>query len=123
MQGRYGNDSLGNALMILYLALVILNIFLSSIILSIVVLLLIFYIFFRILSRNIYARQKENRAWMKVWGKVSSAFKLTKNRWRDRKTHVYRKCPSCKNNLRLPKKKGKHTVNCPCCHTKFDIKI
>ncbi len=123
MAGRNGNDSLGNALIVLYLALFILNIFIGSPIISILILVIMGYEIFRMLSRNIYARQKENRAWLKVWGKFKGFFKMIRNRFRDRKTHVYRKCPACKNNLRLPKKKGKHTVNCPCCHKRFEVKI
>lgn len=48
---------------------------------------------------------------------------LQESKRRDRKTHVYVKCPSCQNNLRLPKEKGKHIVVCPCCKNRFKIKI
>ena len=123
MAGRNGNDSLGNALIVLYLALFILNIFIGSPIISILILVIMGYEIFRMLSRNIYARQKENRAWLKVWGKIKGFFKMIRNRFRDRKTHVYRKCPACKNNLRLPRQKGEHTVVCPCCKHRFDVRI
>ena len=78
---------------------------------------------FRVLSRKIEARRRENAVYMKIIGKFKGFFKLTGNKWRDRKTHVYRKCPKCKSVLRLPKKKGEHTVACPKCRERFDIKI
>ncbi len=39
------------------------------------------------------------------------------------KYHVYRICPGCKANIRLPKEKGQHSVRCPGCGTLFDVKI
>ena len=72
-------------------------------------------IFFRTMSRNIAKRRAENQ-------KFCNFFKLRKNKFRDRKTHVYRKCPSCKAVLRLPKAKGKHTVSCPKCKNKFSVR-
>ena len=75
------------------------------------------------MSRNVYKRQEENRKFLKLFEKPKKFFELQKCKRRDRKTHVYKKCPSCKNNLRLPKVKGKHTAVCPCCKTRFDVKI
>ena len=123
MSGRNGSDSLGRALLVLYAILAIANLFLHSLILYVLECALIAYILFRMLSRNLYARQKENRVYVNFANRVKNIFRLQKNKWRDRKTHVYRKCPKCKNVLRLPKVKGAHTVNCPCCHERFDMKI
>ena len=35
---------------------------------------------------------------------------------------MYKKCPKCKQKLRLPLKKGIHTVKCPNCKEKFEVK-
>lgn len=122
MSGRYGTDTLGKVMMIFYvvwiLAYSILSIWVHSVIYNliyvIVTALLIVAIFFRMFSRNIAARRKENT-------KFCGFFKLRKNKFRDRKTHVYRKCPRCKAVLRLPKAKGKHTVVCPKCQNRFEV--
>ena len=122
--GRYGNDTLNKTLTAIYLvwliAFTIIDIFVQSIAFSIigwiVTLTLFILIISRTMSRKIYARRKENE-------KFCNFFKLRKNKFRDRKTHVYKKCPACKNNLRLPKQKGKHTVVCPCCRNRFDVRI
>ena len=123
MYGRNGNDKLNQALFWVYFVLLLLNIFLKSIILWILELLLVALYLFRFLSRNIYRRQRENRGFLKVWNKFTGFFKLQKNKFRDRKTHVYRKCEHCRAVLRLPKKPGKHTVRCPQCGKTFSVKI
>ncbi|MGM9683339.1 MAG: hypothetical protein ACI3XQ_07050 [Eubacteriales bacterium] len=123
MYGRYGNDTLGKALLWAYVALVlvsmIVSVFVSSVTFNLISLLigfvLVFFIFYRMMSRNIAARRKENE-------KFTGFFKLMKNRFKDRKTHVYRKCTSCHAVLRLPKAKGKHTVVCPRCKNRFEVK-
>lgn len=121
--GRNGNDALNQLLFWLYFALLLLNIFIGSIVLWIVELLLIALYLFRALSKNLYRRQAENRRFLKILHKFTGFFKLQKNKFRDRKTHVFRTCPNCRAVLRLPKKKGKHSVNCPQCHKSFSVKI
>ncbi len=124
MYGRYGSDTLNKVLLIIYAVEVIVFTVLSLFIdptplwlslayfaLSII---LIFVIFFRMFSRNIQKRRREN-------DKFCGFFKLRKNKFRDRKTHVYKKCPHCKAVLRLPKAKGKHTVICPRCKNRFNV--
>ena len=123
MYGRNGNDKLNQFLFWIYFVLLLANLFLKSVILWVVELILVALYMFRFLSRNIYRRQTENRKFLKIWNKFTGFFKLQKNKFRDRKTHVYRKCEHCKAVLRLPKKKGKHTVRCPQCNTTFSVKI
>lgn len=121
--GRYGNDTLNKVLTYTYvswlLTFTIIDIFINSIVFTIIgwlaTVALFSWVMFRMLSRNIYARRRENE-------KFCGFFKLQRNKFRDRKTHVYRKCPSCKAVLRLPKAKGKHTVVCPRCKNRFEVK-
>ena len=123
MYGRNGNDKLNRALFWVYFILLLANIIFKSTVLWVLELLLVVLYMFRFLSRNIYRRQKENRAFLKIWNKISGYFKLQRNKIRDRKTHVYRKCSHCRATLRLPKKKGKHTVRCPKCNQTFSVNI
>lgn len=123
LYGRYGNDTLNKVLTAIYLiwliVFTVVDVFVKSIIFSItgwgISLALFFWIMFRMMSRNIYARRLEN-------DKFCGFFKLRKNKFRDRKTHVYRKCKSCKAVLRLPKAKGKHFVVCPKCKSRFEVR-
>ena len=122
LRGRYGVDKFGNFLAYTALALMLLNSFLHLYVIYILQLLLLFYWGFRCFSKNIYARQKENRVFEKIFNKFTSYFKLLKNKWKYRKTHVFAKCPGCKANIRLPRKKGEHFVNCPGCGKHFKFK-
>ncbi len=123
MYGRCGYDALSKFLMIVCLVLVIANLFLELWPIALIETALLVYTVFRIMSKNLVKRGSENAKFLAIKRKIDGKIALGKNKRRDRKTHVYKKCPSCKNTLRLPKVKGKHTVNCPCCHTRFDMKI
>ena len=123
MAGRYGIDRLYYFLLAICFVLIVINLFVSSYVIHIIETALFVYAFYRVLSRNIYKRQQENEKFIKLIEKPKSIFNLQKCKVRDRKTHVYKKCPSCKNNLRLPRQKGEHTVVCPCCKHRFDVKI
>ena len=123
MYGRYGTDTLSKVLLYVYFAFVlictIVSIFVRSIWFSlfyyVVASALVVWMFSRMFSKNIAARKREN-------DKFCGFFRLRKNKFRDRKTHVYRKCPACKAVLRLPKAKGKHFVVCPRCKNRFEVK-
>ena len=126
MYGRYvmyGTDKLNKVLTYVYLGIAIagtiVGLFVPSawfhLVYFTVTMAMMVWIFFRMFSKNIEARRRENERFCNFW-------KLRKNKRRDRKTHVYRKCPACKVVLRLPRKKGKHTVVCPKCARRFDVK-
>ena len=132
MYGRYGTDTLSKVnlwaytgVLILYTVLRIVFAFalkgntLAPTILSICYIVisaaLVSLLFFRMFSKNIVKRRAENE-------KFCGFFKLRRNMFRDRKTHVYRKCPKCKAVLRLPKSRGKHTVVCPRCKERFEVR-
>lgn len=126
--GRNGIDGLYYGMLVLYLILWVLQIIFSdSTVLSFIFGLLgtasVFIIIFRLLSRNITARRRENEIFMGFWRKIKNWFVLQKNKWRDRKYFIYRSCPHCRATLRLPKRSGEHTVKCPKCSGRFDVKV
>lgn len=121
MYGRYGNDNMNNVILIAALILsLILNVF--GIPGSVLLFAALIYTTFRMFSKNIYARRRENEAFMNVWGRVPKFFRLCHNKWKDRHDFRYVKCKSCKNTLRLPRGKGEITVTCPVCKNKFDFR-
>ena len=54
--------------------------------------------------------------------RIIKSFNYNKKKYEERNTHMYKKCPNCKQKIRLPLKKGKHTVKCPNCSYKFEVK-
>lgn len=121
MAGRYGVDQLNRAFFWIYLACVILALFFWPF--NIVALALVVWLFFRMLSKNIYKRQAENQKYLRLTGKITGWFLLRKKMFSERKTHRYRKCPHCRAVVRLPYRKGRHTVCCPKCRQDFNVRI
>lgn len=127
MYGRYGVDELSKFSLWVLIAVSIIEIFIGPFVLRLSVMLLrvalTLWIFFRFFSKNICKRQNENFAFLKTKRKIKEFFQYLSNKWKYRKTHVYKKCPSCKSKLKLPRKKGSHTVRCPKCSNSFSVKI
>ncbi len=123
MYGRYGSDQLNTALIIAAVALSFVNIFARSLVIYIIQLVIMAFAVYRMFSRKIQTRLRENKAFLSVWEKIKLFFVRIKNRFKDRKTHVYMKCPTCKAQLRLPRVKGEHGVKCPKCGAEFRVKI
>lgn len=122
MQGRYGIDELSRFLTIVALIMLLLSNlpYLGFLyILSIVVLV---WSWTRSLSRNIYKRQRERDRFLSIRNKFMPRVKVRKMIWRDRKTHKYYKCPSCKTMVRIrkPGKGKKIRVTCPKCGHSFE---
>lgn len=129
MIGRYGMDALYKALFVFYLISIVLGAIINNFsktgyyIISILSTLLIVFAFYRVFSKNIEMRRKENNDWLSFTLKFKKRFKLIKDKWTFRKTHVFKKCPSCKAVLRLKRKKGQHNVCCPQCKKDFTIRV
>ena len=130
ISGRNGFDKYGRFLFFVYFILVIVQWIISifvppvvSLIMSALLTLLAIYIFFRIFSKNLVKRSSENYKYIQFETKIKNYFSLQKSKHRDRKTHVYKKCPKCKAVLRLKRIKGKHRAVCPRCGNSFDVKV
>lgn len=123
MAGRYGVDSLYYGLNTAWLVLILLSLLTRSGLFSLLSWVCFGYMIFRFLSRNTARRRAENEAYLRVWNPVKAFFKLQVLRVRERKTHVYRRCPQCHAALRLPRRPGDHTVACPRCGKRFDVRL
>ena len=118
MYGRYGNDQLNVFLIVLYLLLYFLSVVTEFLLLYWLSLILIFVTLFRILSRNIPARRRENAKFLQAAGPAIQWFRLRRTIHRD-KDHRYFKCPNCGQQMRVPRGKGRITVTCRNCGATF----
>jgi hypothetical protein len=123
MNGRYGIDQLYFGLIVLYTVLFFANASIRSFIIDILMWAVLIFMLYRIFSRNVYARSRENEKFLKIWNPIKATGKLTIRRIKEIKTHRFRKCPHCSTMLRLPRKTGEHTVECPRCHHDFEVRI
>ena len=119
MYGRNGSDQLGWASLVLLLVLNTVNLFVKyssetvHTILSTVVFLLMVWTLFRMFSRNLPKRRREN-AWF--LNKIVNPIKNGRARSAD-KEHKYFTCPNCRTVCRVPRGKGKIIITCPKCGT------
>lgn len=125
MYGRYGNDQLNIFLFVIFWLLWIAEMIVrnqtADAILSGVSTLLALILLFRIMSRNYGRRRAENDAFLKVAGPVIHWFKHRRCQAKD-KDHLYFKCPTCSQMLRVPRGKGKISITCRNCGTVFQEK-
>jgi len=121
--GRYGVDQFYYGLLVIYLILFLIHSFIHHWSLTILSSIVVLYAFFRALSKNISARRKENQYFLRLWNPVKTELKLCKDKIRDCKHSRYRRCKHCAAILKLPRKKGKHTVVCPKCGQRFSVRI
>lgn len=118
MVGRYGNDQFTLFLSITGLVFSFLGNFRQLHFFYFIGTIMIFYGLFRSLSKNNEARRKELN-WYLIWSeKPKAQIKLLMNQIRDRKTHRYFRCKSCKTVMRVPKGRGKIEITCPKCRMK-----
>lgn len=111
MDGRYGTDKLNMAILLAGLGCSVLASLLPGTAVKLTFT-TVSYIFmclaiFRTLSRNIYKRYEENRKFLLFFQKLKD------------KDHRYYNCPRCRQQVRVPKGKGKISITCPKCREKF----
>jgi uncharacterized paraquat-inducible protein A len=123
MYGRYGTDALYYGLFAGWMLLHVLFAVTGQWVFTALAWALLIFMTYRVFSRNLTRRRKENEAFLKLWHPVRDWFKLQYHRIRDCRTSVYRKCPGCGAVLKLPHRRGTHTTNCPRCARRFDVKI
>ena len=125
MQGRNGDDALNHFLSILGIVLIFLSFFgrlwapLS--LLTLVAMVVLLWSIFRMFSRNIYKRQRENDRFLNLFKPLRKKTNIYRNMWRERATYSYYKCPQCKSYVRLrkPPKGKKIAVRCSKCNNEF----
>ncbi|MBQ3012569.1 MAG: hypothetical protein IJD74_03420 [Clostridia bacterium] len=137
--GRYGTDQLYKFCLILLMLLLVASLVLQftlpeglasaivSLSISVLTYALMFWMIFRSMSRNIYKRRRENERYLKISGAVKRFFigntsRKTRSANRDDQYYIFRDCTRCKATLRLPRKKGKHSVKCPRCSHSFYVR-
>ena len=121
MAGRYGTDQLNTVLTMVWLVVWLLSIITGWAILSSISLVLVLVTLFRSFSRKIDRRRAENAKFLQLVRPLNRKLKNWRMRLKDRE-HRYFKCPNCKQQMRVPRGKGRITVHCRSCGTTFEEK-
>lgn len=119
MQGRYGMDSFGKFLLITSMIVVLLSNFIHIRFVYLLGLALLVYGYFRMMSRNIPARQRENQKYLSLTYGLRQGFSGMKAQSQQRQYYAFYKCKSCGQSVRVPKGKGKINITCPGCGNVF----
>ncbi len=118
MQGRYGNDRLGQVMLMVALVCVVLSLFripfISTVGLAVLVL-----TYYRMFSRQIAKRSAENQKYMQLEWKVKAKLQRKRQALAQRKTHRIYKCPNCRQKIRVPRNRGRIAISCRKCGTEF----
>lgn len=128
MRGRYGIfDSLNKTLIIISL----ISLFVANFVgilgwpLRLIAYALFLFTYYRLFSKKVYVRSNENQKY--IWLKLNfqKKFKQQKTKFEQRKEYKYFRCsnPSCKQQLRAPKGRGKIKVTCSKCQQVFIKKV
>lgn len=120
MTGRYGVDHLSNAMLVVSISILIINIFAKIPLLNSLVTVIIIISYFRMFSKNINKRYQENMKFLQWWNPIRGKLNKTKIKIKQSKTHKFFKCPNCKQDIRIPKGKGRIKIRCPKCNEKFE---
>ena len=131
MRGRYGADEL-SAVIVLFSFLLLLIVSIVSVWwLSLLPLFLVSYAAFRILSKNIPQRKKENEYLLSIKDSIKNkstekkekkATKTVKEEKTPTEDFIFIKCPACNARLRLKKGTGEISVSCPSCKKKLRVR-
>ena len=116
-------DELNRFLIIIDIILIIVSIFIKAFLLDLFKFIFLGLIIFRITSKNKIQRQKENKIYLKIVNALTKPFKNIVRNFKDRKTHVYKKCSKCKTTLKLPlpNKRGINHAKCPECDNRVTL--
>ena len=126
--GRNGSDQLNLALLGAALALNLLSRFMFRGLFETLSYIAMFFWIFRMISRNLERRQRENATFLQIIRRAGAKGPKTAQPRRakapkDRANFRYLKCPACKQELRVPKGKGKIKITCAKCGQVFYQKV
>ena len=111
MVGRYGQDQFGTVLFWTGLVCMILSMVFGRFAwasgFSFLSWILLLWCMFRIYSRNITARARENRNFVNFFAHLKD------------KEHRYFRCPQCRQSVRVPRGRGRINIRCPKCGRQF----
>lgn len=119
MNGRYGFDLFSRLLVLLFLILSLVGSVMRNDVITFLSYIPLIYAVYRILSKNIGKRNRENQIVVDKVGYLGKKILTHKKNVVGTETHRYYRCPQCKQRIRVPKGKGKIVITCPKCQREF----
>ena len=116
-------DELNRFLLIILLILIIITIFIRTFILDLLKFIILGIIIFRLVSKNKYNRDNENKKYLSIKKSLLKPFNNIIRNFKDRDLYVYKRCSKCKTTLKLPlpDKRGIHHAKCTKCKRRVTL--
>lgn len=121
MMGRNGSDHLALTVFTASLILQVIQSFTGGAVLYLLSVVLLIYSFFRMFSRRLDKRRAENARFLAAVRPLRRRFSTLRTRMQDR-DHRYFRCPNCRQQMRVPRGKGRIRVTCRSCGASFEEK-
>lgn len=118
MYGRYGVDELGKTLLYVLLGMIVISMFVGGTFFNILIWITLIFAYYRMFSKNHAQRYAENQKFLQLKNKLKAKMNITRSRITDKEHRIF-KCPSCGQNVRVPRGKGQISIHCPKCHNDF----
>lgn len=128
MAGRNGIDKLTYGLLVIYCIIAAVKVFLRPfyipyIIVTVLQYAFLCYIIYRVMSRNLQKRYRENDRFEHILVAWKPYVEHMKLRFHFIKTHRFRTCKYCGEFLRLKKVRGTRKIKCPRCQNDLKFHI
>ncbi len=121
MNGRYGTDELNRALSTVTMIFLGISLLFRFWIWKAFFIGTAIYSIYRMLSRNIVKRRRENEAFKQILNMSERQSDVIRRNHED-KNYKYFVCRQCGQKIRIPRKKGKIEITCPVCRYSFKAK-
>lgn len=121
MQGRNGFDSVAKLAWCLTIVFMLLSLIpgVFGLVCGSIVLVLIVYTWWRVCSKNVYKRSRENARYLEKTAALRMRLRDFKIRFSMRKQYKFFTCPTCHTLLRVPRGKGRIQITCSKCGNRF----
>ena len=119
MYGRYGSDGLNRFLSGAALGCLLISMLTSFKLFYWVGLVLLGLCYFRMLSYNREKRYRENLLFYNKTQTLRSWWQKKKSRLAQRRLYRFYRCRRCRQELRVPKGRGRIEITCPKCKAQF----
>ena len=119
MYGRCGADQLSTFTLWIALILWVVYLFTGWLVFYLLAVVLVALTFLRMFSRHLEKRRAENAKFLSIVRPLRRRFAAWRCRVKD-KDHRYFRCPNCKQQMRVPKGKGRIQVTCRNCGITFE---
>ena len=109
-------DNLNRFLLVLLLISFIVSLFIDALIVDLIPLLIVAIFLYRLISKDKYKRDKENKKYLSIKKAILKPFTVLIKNLKDRNS-IYRRCHKCKTILKLPLpyNRGIQHAKCPNC--------